>query len=211
MAAANGPAASSRRRQNASIPATVGANPPAGVVTYYWLKTKPKEVTLEYIDASGKVIRKFTGKPPVEGQPTPPPTPGVDPNLPTDIGLNRFTWNFRLPNATTLPGLIMWGGSLAGPRVVPGNFQVRLSVDGKMIATESFSVKADPRLRTTQEDFQKQFDFLSNTHSKLSATHAAMISLSIDARAPTSTACDGSSRIMTRGSRRSHFASITFC
>ena len=44
---------------------------------------------------------------------------------------NRFVWNYRLPNATTLPGLILWGGSLAGPRVVPGNYQVRLTVDGK--------------------------------------------------------------------------------
>ncbi len=48
--------------------ATAGANPPIGVVTHYWLKTKPKEVTLEYLDTSGKVLRKFTGKPPVEGQ-----------------------------------------------------------------------------------------------------------------------------------------------
>ena len=157
--------------------ATVGANPPNGVVTHYWLKTKPKEVTLEYVDAGGKVIRKFTGKPPVEGQPAPPPTPGADPVLSTDIGLNRFVWNYRLANATGLPGLIMWGGSLAGPRVTPGNYQVRLSVDGKTVSTESFSIKADPRLRTTQEDFQKQFDFLSKTGAKLSATHAAILEI----------------------------------
>lgn len=118
--------------------ATVGANPPTGVVTHYWLKAKPKEVTLEYLDASGKMLRKLTGKPPVEGQASPPPAPGSDPNLSTEIGLNRFAWNYRLPNATTLPGLIMWGGSLAGPKVVPGNYQVRLSVDGKAIATVVF-------------------------------------------------------------------------
>lgn len=157
--------------------ATVGANPPTGVVTHYWLKTKPKEVTLEYLDASGKVLRKFTGKPPVEGQAPPPPAPGSDPNLPTEIGLNRFTWNFRLPNATTLPGFIMWGGSLAGPKIVPGNYQVRFSVDGKVIGIESFTVKADPRLATTQDDFQKQFDFLSKTSEKLSATHAAILEI----------------------------------
>ncbi len=156
--------------------ATVGANPPTGVITQYWLKSKPREVTLEYLDPeSGKVLRKFTGKPAVEGQPAPTPAPGADPNLSTDVGLNRFAWNYRLPNATTLPGLIMWGGSLAGPKVVPGNYQVRFSVDGKVIGTESFAVKADPRLATTQDGFQKQYDFLSKTNEKLSATHGAIL------------------------------------
>jgi chromosome segregation ATPase len=94
-----------------------------------------------------------------------------------EAGLNRFVWNYRLPNATTLPGLILWGGSLAGPRVVPGNYQVRLSVDGKVIGTESFAVKADPRLATAQEDFQKQYDFLLKTRNKLSETHEAILEI----------------------------------
>ena len=156
--------------------ATVGVNPPAGVVTHYWLKTKPKEVTLEYLDSSGKVIRKYTGRAPVEGRPAAPPTPG-EPSLTTDVGLNRFTWNFRLPNATTLPGLIMWGGSLAGPKIVPGQYQVRLSVDGKAVAMEPFAVKADPRLGVSQADFQKQFDFLSQTSAKVTATHEAILEI----------------------------------
>ncbi len=141
---------------------------------HYWLKTKPKEVSLEFIDAGGKVVRKFTGKPPAEGQPAPTPAAG-EPPVATEIGLNRFVWNFRLPNATTLPGLIMWGGSLAGPRVVPGNYQVRLIVDGRTVATEAFAVRADPRLATTQEDFQKQYDFLLKANEKLSATHSAIL------------------------------------
>jgi len=66
--------------------ATVGANPPSGVVTHYWLKSKPKEVVLEYIDASGKVIRKYSGKPAAEAAPATPQGPGAEPNLPTDIG-----------------------------------------------------------------------------------------------------------------------------
>ena len=153
--------------------APIGANPPNGAVVNYYLKSKPKEITLEFTDANGKTIRKLTGKPPVEGAP-PPPTPPTEPNLPTEIGLNQFVWNFRLPNATGLPGLIMWGGSLAGPKVVPGNFAVRFSVDGKVISTENFAVKADPRIATTQPDFQKQFDFLLNSRDKLSAAHEAI-------------------------------------
>lgn len=156
--------------------AAFGANPPNGAVIHYYLKTRPKEITLEFTDAGGKTIRKFTGKPPIEGAPAPPPNPN-EPNLTTDIGLNRFVWNYRLPNAVGLPGLIMWGGSLAGPRVAPGNYQVKFAVDGKLISTETFAVKADPRLSTTQAEFQKQFDFLSQTHDKLTATHEAILEI----------------------------------
>ncbi len=159
-----------------SFPATAafGANPPNGAVVNYYLKSKPKEISLEFIDASGNLIRKFTGKPPIEGA---PPTAPTEPNLPLEIGLNQFVWNYRLPNATTLPNLILWGGSLAGPRVMPNNYQVRFSVDGKPVSTENFTVKADPRLVTTQEDFQKQFDFLLNTRNKLTATHEAILEI----------------------------------
>ena len=112
--------------------ATFGANPPNGAVVHYYLNDKPKqEIALEFLDANGKQIRKFTAKPPKEGAQPPPPTPG-EPSVPMENGLNKFVWNYRLPNATTLPGLILWGGSLAGPRVVPGNYQVKLTVDGKI-------------------------------------------------------------------------------
>ncbi len=157
--------------------AAFGANPPNGAVVHYFLKTKPKEISLEFLDSTGKVLRKFTGKPAVEGQPTPPPQPGAEPPLPIETGLNRFVWNYRLPNATNIPGLIFWGGSLAGPRVPPGNYAVRFSVDGKVVSTENFAVKADPRLETTQADFQKQFDFLSNVRTKLTETHDAILEI----------------------------------
>ncbi|MEO8074174.1 MAG: glycosyl hydrolase, partial [Acidobacteriota bacterium] len=161
--------------------ATVGANPPNGIVVNYYLKEKAtKEVKLEFLDASGKVIRTFTKKP----EPTTPkdqtspepnlPSPEREPPLPTEAGLNTFVWNYRLPNATTLPGLIMWGGSLAGAKVMPGNYQARLSVDGKPVATESFAIKADPRLAAKQEDFVKQYDLMTKINDKLSETHKSI-------------------------------------
>ncbi len=159
--------------------ATVGANPPNGAVINYYLKAKPqKEITLEFLDSSGKTIRKFTGKPPVEGAPPAAPQErGEDPNLPTETGLNQFVWNYRQPSATNVPGLILWGGSLAGARVVPGNYQVRFSIDGKIVSTENFAVKADPRMDATQEDFQKQFDLTSKINRKLTETHDAILEI----------------------------------
>ncbi|HVE58087.1 MAG TPA: hypothetical protein VNB22_14745, partial [Pyrinomonadaceae bacterium] len=163
--------------------ATFGANPPNGAVVHYYLKEKPKqEVAIEFLDANGNSLRKFTGKVLKDGEQNQPQggggrRGGGDAPVPMEAGLNRFVWNYRLPDATTLPGLILWGGSIAGPRIVPGNYQVRLTVDGKTISTEKFAVKADPRLSTTQEDFQKQFDFLSKTRAKLSQTHEAILEI----------------------------------
>jgi photosystem II stability/assembly factor-like uncharacterized protein len=154
--------------------ATFGANPPNGAVVNYYLRTKPKDVAIEFLDSTGKVIRKFTGRGGSEGG-------GGgrfgEASVPAVVGVNRFVWNYRLPNAVTLPGLILWGGSLAGPRVPPGNYQVRLSVDGKTIETEPLVIKADPRLATTQEDFQKQFDLSSKINAKITETHNAILEI----------------------------------
>ncbi len=162
--------------------ATVGRNAPGGAVVNYYFKEKPtKEVTLEFLDAAGTVLRKFTKRPETPGVPPPPAAEGrgeqADAPLPVDAGFNTFVWNYRLPNATTIPGLIMWGGSLSGPRVPPGRYQVRLSVDGKAVATETFAVKADPRLSTTSDDFAKQFELMSKINRKLSETHAAILEI----------------------------------
>jgi hypothetical protein len=157
--------------------ATFGANPPNGAVVHYYLKEKPKqEISLEFLDANSKLIRKFNGKIPKEGESPTPPTPGEIP-VPLETGLNRFVWNFRYPNAVGLPGLIMWGGSLNGPKVMPGSYQVRLTVDGKAIAIENFAVKADPRMATTSEDYQKQFDLLMKINTKVSETHNAILEI----------------------------------
>ena len=44
-----------------------GQNPASGAVVYYSFKEKPKdEVTLEFLDDAGKLIRKFSSKPPAE-------------------------------------------------------------------------------------------------------------------------------------------------
>ena len=167
--------------------ATVGANPPNGVVVNYYLKQKEKgEVVIEFIDASGKTVRKFTKRADGPGAGAPADAPagggfgrggGGDAPVAAEAGLNTFVWNYRLPNATTLPGLILWGGSLTGPRVPPGNYQVRLSVGGKVVSTEPFALKADPRLTITQEDFVKQYEFLQKLSAKITETHNAILEL----------------------------------
>jgi photosystem II stability/assembly factor-like uncharacterized protein len=38
----------------------LGQNPPSGAIVYYWLKAPARTVTMEFLDASGKVVRSFT-------------------------------------------------------------------------------------------------------------------------------------------------------
>jgi photosystem II stability/assembly factor-like uncharacterized protein len=166
-----------------------GANPPFGAIVYYRLQAEPSEkdtVALEFLDGEGKLIRKITSKgdPPLEGTTPPLPVPeesgggfgqaaGAS-KIPAKAGLNRFAWDLRYPDATRFPGLILWGGGLQGPTIVPGTYQVRLTAGG-VSSTRSFEVKKDPRLATTQEDYEKRFALHMKLRDKLSETHDAII------------------------------------
>src|SRR2546429_958442 len=166
---------------------TLGKNPANGVVVYYSLKAKPaSDVVLEFMDSSGKSIRKFTARAP---RPQPSPQPGAaqltappeqqppataeegffgaaPARVTTEPGLNRFVWDMRYPDATRFPGMILWAGQTTGPRVAPGTYQVKLTVDGQTM-TETFEVKPDPRLTTTAADYARQLDLSLKIRDKL--------------------------------------------
>jgi photosystem II stability/assembly factor-like uncharacterized protein len=164
--------------------ASAGQNPPNGAVIYYYSKNKPSgEITLELTDASGKQIRKFSSKP-SGGEAAGPPA-GAEEGFfggggprrpPAEAGLNRFVVDLRYADATRFPGLIMWGGSTTGPRVVPGSYQLKLTINGKTMV-QSFEVKKDPRLETTQGDFAKQLDLLLKIRDKFTETSEAILQI----------------------------------
>ncbi len=162
--------------------AAIGENPPAGVSVWYHLKDKPKgDVQIEILEASGKSVKKFSSRAPE----TPAGGAGeggggrfrsAAARAPAEKGLNRFSWDLRYPDATTFPGMILWSGNTSGPRAVPGNYQVKLTVDGKTL-TETFELKKDPRVPTTPEEFRKQFDVLTKIRNKFSETSEAIVSI----------------------------------
>ncbi len=167
--------------------ATVGRNPPNGVVVYYSLKSKPTNaLELEFLDSTGKSIRKFTArirKPgEAEAAPTPSPEGGgfgggaAAPQVPMEVGLNRFVWDTRYPDAVRFPGLILWAGETRGPKMAPGTYQVKLTVDGKAL-TQNFEIKSDPRLTTTPADYAKQLELGLKIRDKLTETHNAIIQI----------------------------------
>ena len=160
-----------------------GQNPVAGAAVYYSFGTKPAgEVTLEFLDNSGKLIRKFSSKPPArqesagEEEDDFPRRPAGADRVAAEAGLNRFIWDLHYPDATTFPGLIMWAGSVRGPAIVPGTYQVRLTAGGKS-ETARFEVKKDPRLTTTPEDYARQLEVALQIHNKLSQCNAAVVQI----------------------------------
>ncbi|QHN05528.1 glycosyl hydrolase [Granulicella sp. WH15] len=167
-------------RQPGIAPAGGGQNPPSGVVVNYYLKSKPAEVKLRFLDNSGKVINEFSSKAePVET------VPGMDeeesgipakPLAPAREGMNRFVWNMRYEDATGFPGLLMWAASLRGPLAVPGTYKVELVVDGKA-QTEPFEIIKDPRSPGTPEDMAKQLDLALKVEAKLTEANQSVISI----------------------------------
>jgi hypothetical protein len=173
-----------------------GENPPNGVIVHYWLREAPAgDLVLAFLDADGREIRSFTSKrepAPVEAvdaspaggggeEPTEEPPAGKDeePHPTKDAGANRFVWNLRGPDATKLPDNKGRGGSLemlAGPRVPPGPYQVRLLVNGRTL-TQRFEVVKDPRVQATDAAIRESFDLAKQAHDLLIRVHDAVLRL----------------------------------
>ena len=67
--------------------------------------------------------------------------------------------------------------------VVPGKYQVRLTVDGQT-QTAPLEVKLDPRVSTLQADLEKQFNLLMQIREQLNRVYVAVNQIE-DVRAQT--------------------------
>ena len=70
----------------------------------------------------------------------------------------------------------MWGGSHMGPKAVPGEYKVRMTVNGKS-QTHSFVIEKDPRIKTTQGDFEAQFDLLMDIRDRTSEINEKVLTI----------------------------------
>jgi len=138
--------------------------PPPGAMIDYWVPngtTGP--ITLEVVDATGTVIRRFSSEGAGQREQT-PDQPGMrapemvtvgTPRLPNVAGLNRFTWDLTLAPPIDRGG---GGGRGNGPVIVPGSYTVRLAAGGKTM-TQPLTVLIDPREakdRVTIADLREQ-------------------------------------------------------
>ncbi|HET9994498.1 MAG TPA: hypothetical protein VFQ18_03745 [Candidatus Acidoferrum sp.] len=162
-----------RRRRYA-----IGENPPEGAILYYYLKEEPKApAKLELLDAQGKVIRAFTSEEKKkEGAAEEWERDAPEEHIPAKAGLNLFTWDLRYELPVKVPLAIYTNGEPTGPLVLPGSYQVRLTVAGKS-QTAPLEVKLDPRVHTSAEDLRKQFDLMLKLRDRQDAMNKAILGI----------------------------------
>ncbi len=144
-----------------------GQNPPDGAILDYYLAGGPNEVTIEIVDGSGGVIRKYSSEDPpetIEPDELAYPTYWFRPpqRVSTEPGHHRFIWDLRHepPPGTHREFSIaaVAGDTPSGPHgpfVHPGSYTVRLTVDGNVLE-RSIDVRMDPRVEIRAEDLKLQ-------------------------------------------------------
>lgn len=158
------PAVRIRRSENNDTPLPPeepqGKNPPAGaIIDYYFRSTPHGPVSLEILDASGSIVRRYSSAD-VQKDDTMPQViadywiPKFS-HLPVKMGYNRFVWDLRYSPPPISD--YSYGASVAnlksvrepeGPLVLPGEYEVRMSYDGHTYS-QSLEVIMDPRVRIT--------------------------------------------------------------
>ncbi|HZQ67309.1 MAG TPA: glycoside hydrolase [Terriglobales bacterium] len=164
-------------------------NPPDGAVIDYYL-AKPAEgaLRLEILDAAGKAVRSYASTDPpaateesLKKQLIPLYWIRMPRALGTDAGHHRWVWDLRyaepvsteheypisaVPHDTPrLP---------QGPLALPGQYTVRLSVNGKTY-TAPLTVKMDPRVKITPAALSQLFSLESRLSSMLSDSSTAVL------------------------------------
>jgi hypothetical protein len=171
---------------------------------HYWLKEPPPgALSLSFLDADGREIRTFTsrasvpstdrsstasaeaaaggGEEPLSSASSAATGDRADeePRPTTEAGANRFVWDLRGPDAPKLPDNKGRGGTaemLAGPRMPPGSYEVRLTVGGRTL-TQRFDIEKDPRAGATDADLREQFAWATRAHDLLTRVHDAVLTL----------------------------------
>jgi photosystem II stability/assembly factor-like uncharacterized protein len=163
-------------------------NPPNGAVIDYFLGAPANHVKLEIFDSEHTLVRSFFSEAPLPARRPPVPIaerwlskPQV---LGKSAGMHRFVWN--LAWGVELPGAGDDEEYAAprGPRAAPGDYEIRLTVDGKTL-TQPLRISMDPRSTATPQDLAQQaklgrqiFTEALERRKVLSAIHAVQKQLS---------------------------------
>ncbi|HTL43026.1 MAG TPA: hypothetical protein VL262_01720, partial [Vicinamibacterales bacterium] len=184
------PAVAMRVRWNTNtdtpIPPDVpaGQNPPDGAVIDYFLPGAASNVKLEILDSTQNVIRTYAST----DQPEP-----IDPNLaipsywvrPPRVlsaaaGMHRWLWDLHLqPAPSGRPQYPMQAvvrdtpPAPSSPWVMPGQYTVRLTVDGKTL-TQPLTVTMDPRVKTEGSALRRQFALSKSLYDQIVTINAAI-------------------------------------
>jgi photosystem II stability/assembly factor-like uncharacterized protein len=165
------------------------ANPPDGaIIDYYLSKDASDVVTLEILDASGQMVRRFSSadKPDVTEADLRKqliPLYWLRPfhSLPSSAGMHRWVWDLHYPAPDAMrheyPIAAIPGDTPRyplGPTALPGTYTARLTVNGKSY-TAPLAVKMDPRVTVSAAALEKKFQVETRLASLLSETSQAVL------------------------------------
>lgn len=166
-----------------------GQNPPDGAIIDYWLPSGVKgPVTLEILDAGGKLVRRFssadTAARPIERAIDSLNVPAYWVRRPRTLssapGLHRWVWDLHYPE----PSVLMHEYPISavphetpreprGPVVLPGTYTVRLVANGAT-RMQPLTVKMDPRVATSSADLRAEFDAASRVSAAIERDFTAI-------------------------------------
>lgn len=151
----------------------VGDNPPPGAIIDYYFKSAPKdEVTLDILDAQGKLVRHLSSQEKKEGE-QPPEWPDRQERaktIPANEGMNRFAWDIRHNDPVQIPGAFYPGDGPKGPLALPGDYQIKITVAGKT-QTAPLHLAIDPRTKGQEDALRKQFELSMQVNDRISQLH----------------------------------------
>ena len=178
-----------RRNKNTDTPLPpeepAGKNPPDGAIINYRLASDARTpVVLEIVSGSGGVVRSFSSADSVEPIESDlnVPTYWVRPpqRLASTGGTHRFVWDLHYPPPKVLghdyPISAIYGDTPRfplGPAVMPGNYTIRLTVNGRSYS-QPLAIKMDPRAPITAAGLKLQHDIGVRMNDAISRDFAAL-------------------------------------
>ncbi|WP_090756566.1 VPS10 domain-containing protein [Nonlabens sp. Hel1_33_55] len=141
---------------------TAGTNHPSGVqINYYIPELKEKDsVALRFMDSNKKLIKEYA-------------TYSKKNKLKPESGANTFNWDTQYDGAEELDGMILWWADLSGPKAVPGNYTVELSVNGET-QTQPIEIMKTPVSEASVADMKAQFEFVSEVNETVDKAHKSI-------------------------------------
>ena len=153
-----------------------GTNPPPGAIIDYYFKDTPKgEVTLDVLDSQGKTIRHLSSKEKKDGEQPPewPDQVQATRTIPAKAGMNRFAWGLHYNDPIQTAGAFYYGSGPRGPLALPGEYQVKLTANGKS-ETVPLHLEIDPRIKGAETGMRRAFELSVKVTERFSQLHQAI-------------------------------------
>ncbi|MEY2551287.1 MAG: hypothetical protein QOG12_1431, partial [Verrucomicrobiota bacterium] len=133
----------------------IGDNPPDAAVITYYQKSRHLfgKLKLEVLDSTGRVVDTL----PASKRP----------------GLNRVVWSMREKPPRVPPAVQLAGAGTQGPRLLPGNYTVRMTKAGKVSETK-LTVGLDRRAKFNEAERKAQYEAAMKVHALFGDESALM-------------------------------------